>query len=186
MSDVKYSQYGLINKELMQLNEKGFWNRLINSFITHKKLTFTLSVPNELYFRADVLCDDIYQLRESNKKYTQSDLIEHVFSEFLDEVRKNDSSVGSIHTRLNVRTQQLPMVNDRPLIPGRSKTTVMAKIETEDVLRAEVLLQDLSFFAPSHGITVEKLIEIVYLDFLLEYTKGRRTNVMKEILEYLE
>jgi hypothetical protein len=186
MSEVKYSQYGLINRGLMQLNHGGLMNRFFKIIITDKRLSFAISVPNELYFRAEVLCDDIFQLRESDKEYTQGELIQHLFLDFLDEVRKNDGNVGSIHTRLTVRQQELPMVNEQPLIPTRSKTTVLTKLDRSEVLRAEILLQDLDYFAPNHGLTVEKLIEIVYLDFLLEYTKGRRKNVIIEILEYID
>jgi hypothetical protein len=78
------------------------------------------------------------------------------------------------------------MVNDQPLLASKSKTTVITKIGREDVLRAEELLQDLAYFVPKHELTVEKLIEIVYLDFLLEYTKGRRKNVIKEIMEFID
>lgn len=186
MGEVKYSQYGVLNRSLMQLGETGIMNRFFNALITDKRLTFKISVPNELYLRAEVLCDDVLQMREKEKVYTQGELVQHIFLDFLDEVRKHDSNVGAIHTRLNVRLQQLPMVNDQPIIPSKSKTTVIIKIDRRDVLRAEVLLQDLSYFAPNHELNVEKLIEIVYLDFLLEYTKGRRKNVIKEILEYID
>lgn len=186
MGAVKYSRYGLINQELMALDENSFFGRIIDFLIKDKRLTFTISVPNELYFRAEVLCDDVLQMREQEKEYTQGELVQHIFLDFLDEVRKHDSNVGAIHTRLNVRRQQLPMVNDQPLLPAKSHTSVQVRIDREDVLRAEVLLQDLSYFVPNHGFHVENLIEVVYLDFLLEYTKGRRKNVIKEILEYID
>lgn len=55
-------------------------------------------------------------------------------------------------------------MNDNPLIPSKSNNTVLTKIDSVDVLRDEVLLQDLSYFVPNHGIDVQQLIEIVYLD----------------------
>lgn len=186
MKEVKYSQYGLLNNALRNLEEKGFMNRIFNYLIIDKRLTFEIAVPNELYLRAETLCDDILQLRGKDKEYTQGELVQHVFFDFLDEVRKNDSIVGSIYTRLNVRKQQLPLVNDQPLLPAKSKTTVFTKVYRDDVFRAEILLKDLTNFVPNHELTVEKLIEIVYLDFLLEYIKGRRKNVIKEILEYID
>jgi hypothetical protein len=186
MSEINYSQYKLLNRNLLELEETGLFNRIFNALITDKRLTFKISVPNDLYLRAEVLCDDVLQMRINDKEYTQAELVQHIFLDFLDEVRKHDSNVGAIHTRLNVRQQQLPLVNDMPIIPSRSKTSFHMKIDRRDVLRAEVLLQDLSYFVPNHGLTVEKLIEIVYLDFLLEYTKGRRKNVLREILETID
>lgn len=185
MEEVKYSKYGLINRELLALEERGIKNRLINYVLTDKKLAFSIQVPNDLYARAESLCDDIVQMREGNKDYTQVELVQHVFLDFLDEVRKNYGDVHSIYTRLDIRRQELPMVNDRPLVPSRSMKTLQIKIHREDVLRAEWFLSDLSYFVPGHGLQVEKLIEIVYLDFLLEYKKGRRKNVIMEILQYI-
>ncbi|MGW6666415.1 hypothetical protein [Peribacillus sp. NPDC055009] len=87
------------------------------------------------------LCDEVFQLRVKDKEYTQGELVEHVFFDFLDEVRKNYSVVGSIYTRLNVQKQQLPLVNDQPLLPAKSKTTVITKVFRDDVFRAEVLFK---------------------------------------------
>jgi hypothetical protein len=183
---VKYSRYNLINKELSSSNELGFIDRLLSYLTYERKYKFQVSVPNDLYFRAEILCDDILQKRIEDKEYTQGELAEHVFLDFIDEVRNHDSNVGAIYNKVNVRKQQLPLVNDNPLLPSKSTTTIDVKIYRDDLLRAEVLLRDLSHFVPKHGLDVEELIEIVYLDFLLEYEKGRRKNVIKEILEYLE
>jgi hypothetical protein len=186
MTTVKYSKYGLINQELMALDEDTFFGRLLNAFLKDKRLAFEIMVPNDLYFRADVLCDDILQKRKNDKEYTQSELVQHVFFDFLDEVRDHDGNVGAIYTKLDVRRQEILRVNENPLVPSRSRKKLLIKIDRDDALRAEVLLQDLEYFQPNHNLDVEKLIEIVYLDFLLEYTKGRRRNVIKEILEYID
>lgn len=182
---IKYSQYDLLGEEEELLEDRGFFLRLITS-VRSNRLKFEVRVPNDLFIRAEVLCDDIIQLRESDKQYTQSELIEHLFTDFLEMVRKHDSNVGAIYNRLRVRKQELPTVKDNPLFPSKSFTTVTTKIHRDDVLRAEVLLKDLSYFEPRHKLDVEEVIEIVYLDFLLEYTKGRRKDVIKEILEYLD
>lgn len=183
---VKYSQYDLINKDLILLEETGLINRILSLLLKEKRLKFNLSIPNDLYSRAEILCDDIFQKRSEDHEYTQGELAEHIFLDFLDEVRNHDSNVGAIYTRLDVRKKQLPLVDDQPLLPFKSSTTLETKIDRVNVLRAEWLLKDLSYFVPKHGIDVEKLIEIVYLDFLLEYSKGRRKNVMKDILEFID
>lgn len=186
MNGVKYSKYALINQELIALEADSLLDRFLTVFLKDKRLMFELYVPNELYFRANVLCDDVLEKRVINKEYTQGELVEHIFLDFLDEVRNHDSNVGAIFTKLMVRKQELPLVNENPIIKVKSKSKLLIKLDREDVLRAEVLLQDLSYFHPNHGMDVEELIEIVYLDFLLEYTKGRRKNVVKEILEYID
>lgn len=185
MSDIKYSQYGLINEELSELNERGIINRIFNFIVRERRLRFNIEVPNELYLRAEILCKDVVERSKKNNVYTQGELVEHVFLDFLDEVREADGNLRSIYNKLKVRIEELPMVNDHPLIPRKSKTSVFTSIDREDVLRAEVLLKDLSYFS-NHGLTVEKLIEIVYIDFLVEYQKDRRKNVMNEILEYID
>lgn len=183
---IKYSQYDLIKEELQTLENKGFFHRIFYSILKEKRYKFTLSVPNDLYSRAEILCDDILQMRNDDKVYTQGQLAEHVFLDFLEEVRIHDSNVGAIYTRLDVRKKQIPIIENAPLLHTKSNTTAIIAINREDVLRAEWLLKDLSHFRPNHGITVEHLIELVYIDFLFEYTHGRRKNVIKEILEYID
>jgi hypothetical protein len=183
---IRYSRYDLISKELSFLEEQGFISRFFSVILKEKKLRFKISVPNDLFSRAEILCDDIIQMRSEDKEYTQGELAEHVFLDFLDEVRNHDGNVGAIYMKLDVRKQQLPLINDSPLFSVKSKTSIEAKIDRCDVLRAEWLLKDLSYFTPKHGIDVEELIEIVYLDFLLEYSKGRRKNVLKDILDEIE
>lgn len=185
LNTVKYSQYGLIQEEQRLLEDNAFLNRL-SAIFRERRLKFEVVVPNDMIVRAEVLCDDITQLREKDKAYTQSELMEHLFIEFLDAVRKHDSNVGAIYNKLMVRKQELPTINGNPLFPSKSNTTVATRIQRDEVLRAEVLLQDLSYFEPNHKLNVEKIIEIVYLDFLLEYMKGRRKDVIKEILEYID
>lgn len=57
------------------------------------KRFFSNKFPNDLYQRAEVLCDDIFQKRSEEKEYTQTDLVQYVLLDFLDEVRNNDSNV---------------------------------------------------------------------------------------------
>lgn len=186
MEAIQYSQYDLINQELELLGEKGFINRILTFLAKERRLKFEISIPNDLFARAETLCDDILQMRNEDRAYNQSELVEHVFLDFLDEVRNHDSNVGALYTKLNVRKQQLPLVDNKPLFPSKSSTTIQIRIDRDDTLRAEWLLKDLSYFAPNHKIDVEELLEIVYLDFLLEYSQGRRKDVIKEILEFID
>ncbi|WP_217270015.1 hypothetical protein [Neobacillus endophyticus] len=187
MSTIKYSQYDLLSEELALLEEvKNPFRRALNSLFKPKTFLFHVSVPNDLYLRAETLCDDVTNLRDEDETYTQSELVNHTFCSFIDQVRKHDSNVGGIYNRLIVRKQEILVVNNTPLFPAKSKTTVSTKIHREDVYRSEVLLRDLAVFAPKHSLQVEHLIEIVYLDFLLEYQNGRRKNVIKEIVDTLD
>ncbi|WP_078382324.1 hypothetical protein [Sutcliffiella halmapala] len=184
MPAVKYSKYDLLNKEY-DLPEKRSVLLKIFNFLSGERYRFDIPVPNDMYVRADVLCDDIVHLSDHDIQFKQSDLIEHIYFDFLDEVRRNDSNVGSIYNRITVRKQELPFINNHPIVPVRSTTVVTVELDKEEALRAEVLLEDLSYFFPKHEWNVEKLIQVVYLDFLLEYVRGRRKNVLKEIVQYL-
>lgn len=185
MSEIKYSQYDLINKEIKELDEKGFANRFMNFILTDRRLPFKLKVPNDLYQRAEVLCEDVEEMKDDTKPFTQAHLVVYIFREFLDEVRKNDGNLRPFQMKLNNRIKDLPMINGQPLLPQKSKTTLHTKIGRKEVLRAEVFLKDLSFLS-NHDLTVEKLIEIVYLDFLVEYQQGRRKKVLKEIVDAID
>lgn len=185
MSEIKYSQYDLINKEIKELNERGLANRFMNLILTDRRLVFKVKVPNDLYYRAEILCEDVVQMSEKGKAFTQAQLVEYIFQDYLDEVRKKDGNLRSFQMKLNDRMKDLPMINGQPLLPQKSRTILHTKIGRREVRRAEVFLQDLAFLS-NHDLTVEKLIEIIYLDFLVEYQQGRRKNVLKEIIEKLD
>lgn len=186
MTAIKYSKYDLLLNESLNLEQENPFIRFLGTLLKQRSFSFNVLVPNDLYLRAEVLCDDITKLRMEDKTYNQDNLINHIFTNFIEQVRKHDSNVGSIYNRIILRNQQIPLVNNTPLFPAKSRTTVSTKIPRDNVYRAEVLLQDLSVFAPKHSLQVENLIEIVYLDFLLEYQNGRRSNVIKEILDELD
>jgi hypothetical protein len=59
-----------IRLALRNLEEKGFMYRIFNHLIIDKRLTFKIAVPNDLYLRAETLCDDVLQLRIKDKEYT--------------------------------------------------------------------------------------------------------------------
>ncbi|KAA9015740.1 hypothetical protein [Niallia endozanthoxylica] len=185
MSEIKYSQYDLINKEIKELDEGGFANRFVNFILTDRRLPFKVKVPNDLFQRAEILCEDVVEMKENNKAFTQAELIEYIFKEFLEEVRKNDGNLRSFQMKFNNRMKDLPMINGQPLLPQKRKTTLHTKIGRKEVRRAEVFLKDLSFLS-NHDLTVEKLLEMVYIDFLNEYQQGRRKKVLKEIIEAID
>ncbi len=173
-------------KEMALLEEKNPFKKILDSVLRSSMLSFKVTVPNDLYLRSDTLCDDITRLYDEDIDYSQCDLIVHIFEDFIEQIRRHDTNVGSIYNRLIVRRQQFPLINNQPLLPNKSSNIVHTKIPREYVYRAEVLLSDLARFTPNHSLQVEDLVEIVYLDFLLEYQNGRRTNVITEILEILD
>lgn len=183
--EVKYSQYNLLKEEEKLLNEEGFITRFL-ALTRTKKLGFNISVPNNYVVVAKILCDDVTQTRKEDKQYTQSELIEFIFQQYLNEIRRIEPSISEVYQKLITRKEELEQKNGHTLIPSKSRTRIHAKIYREDALKTEALLRSMSHIRGNHGINVEKFIEIVYLDFLSEYEAGRRNNVLKEILEYIE
>ena len=190
MDDVKYSSYDLLGYEKRSLEQKEepprFWTILGRDIFKQKMFTFEFLIPNDLYLRAEVLCEDVNRMAETKKELTQPILIEYIFSEFLYEVRKNVHNTNYLYSRIKKRQEQLPLEENNPIIPTKSKSKVASKIHREDVLRSEVFLRDIAEHDPNHKLTVEKLINIVYQDFIIEYKQGRRKDVFEELVDYME
>ena len=53
-------------------------------------------------------------------------------------------------------------------------------------LRGEVLLADMEEVQPGHGYTLERVFELLYIDFIDKFRKGDNLPLIKNILALLE
>lgn len=185
MEAVKYSKYDLLGQVEKQLSDEPprLWE-LIGRAIKPRSLPFSFYVPNDLYLRGKVLCDDVNKMTETQKELTQCMLVEYLFSiEFMYRVRRN--TAYELFIKIINREKQLPLERDNPIIFSRSMSQVETKIHKDDIYRAEVFLKDVEYHS-QHNFTVERLINVIYQDFLIEYLRGRRSYILEELIVYMD
>lgn len=191
----QYSKYDLIGKELIRLNEVSqpkslferfegfFFDRLLDSY------TFSLKIPNYLYFRGKILCEDVTEL--SGYPFSMEDLVYLLYRRFLTSVKEIDDPLH-VYNLLLVRVPDKAQLKKRgSLIDAlyKDEETVQyinLKLKKKYVLRGEVLLRDLENMIPEHNLTVEKLLETTIIDFLKEYQNGNNSRVINSLIQQLE
>ncbi len=182
----RYSRLNLLEEEMSKLEERGFSKFL---FHLHGKYVYLkIYLPNKLYLRANVLIDDICELTQ--EEFTLADLLLLLYQDWLLEVRKHNN-IPSMFTRLNVRDMKTPSLymNNKEVTMNKEETEgyqeFRFRLMRKEVIRCEVLLQEIEDYYPGHPFTVESVLEILFIDFMNEFIKSGG-NVIKEIISRIE
>lgn len=180
-----FSELNLIEKEM----KKG----LVGKLFVPTNVTLKLLIPKEIYFRANILCDDVSSTIVANFKIC--DLIELLWNDFLDDVIEHQK-IKEIYKLLldydrgtpNVRLShyQRSKIEEVPLYPIRKPfgetETFYCKMKRKIVLRGEVMLSDISTIYPQHPFSFERVLEILLIDFITKYQKGEAVSILESIM----
>jgi hypothetical protein len=183
-----YSDRNLIGQEL---NKDTFFKRIFVAANVHLKLL----VPSDIFFRSQVLCEDVCDLTE--ERFKLDHLVEMLWSDFLNNVRKKQDIKNTYKLLLeydqgtpNVRLKRYDVkgIEEVPLYPVRKKNDdqierFYCKMKRKLALRGEVMLSDISKVYPQHPFTLERVLEILLIDFMIKYERGEAVNILMENLE---
>ncbi|WP_307325625.1 hypothetical protein [Evansella vedderi] len=154
-----------------------------------------LLLPAEIHFRAQILCEDVEALTE--ERFRLDDLISMLWKDFINYARKT-VDIKAIYKLLlefdqgtsNVRVKNYNEEKEEvlPLYPIRKRTEtdiekVYCKMDRKLALRGEVLLSDIANLYPSHPLTVERVLEILIIDFIEKYRTGEARDLIKIYIE---
>lgn len=190
MSRAKYSKLDLIGSELIKLQDKTLVDKALSFLLYSGKYVYVkIYIPNELYLRAEVFCDDMKGLSE--EPFDQNRLLGILYEDFLRENRVKES-LHHLYNRLIVHDKRSPSIkgiymNDEyEKAPCKSTHELSIRIKRKEALRGEVLLSDLSGFYPDHPFTLEMALETIYIDFLEDIKKDGSHKAVKELLKRME
>lgn len=191
----RYSNSNLLEKELTPRSRNSFFGRMLYGIDKAKTITVSLLVPMDIFVRAQVLCEDIEDM--SNMEFTQADLIDILYMDFLTYVQENPD-----HQKIFNMLVQLERSSGKDLGIVRSKEgsiyeviheyrdknmeELKVKFRGKFILRGEILLADLEHVFPNHGFMVENVLELLYCDFINNCRQGNNKKAVKNILKTLE
>ena len=150
-----------------------------------------LLLPGDIFLRAKVLCDDVADLTEGRFRLEQ--LIEILWSDFINHVRKKQNPKNMYRLLMeydqgtpNIRLKKYDIkgIEEVPLYPIRKKATddeieyFFYKMNRKSALRGEIMLSDISTVYPQHPFTLERVLEIILIDFMVKYQKGEAENLI--------
>ncbi|CRH65982.1 Uncharacterised protein [Chlamydia trachomatis] len=190
----KYSQANLINEELSLIGSTNFIGKMLHKMNKSSMILLSIKVPLNSYLRAEVFCEDIQDLSEMS--FDQKDLLTLLYEDFLYEGKRNPD-LKKIFKVLNTlehesgKTAVLEKKTDSifKLIHKEQHEELQPlhlRVRRKYALRGEVLLADLEEDHPNHGFTIERVIELLYMDFIDKLRKGDNTEAMNTILRILD
>lgn len=190
----KYSRADLLKEELALISSSDLFGRFLQKVNKTSTVLLTIEVPLNLYLRAEVFCEDIQELAEM--PFVQNDLINLLYNDFLTYAKKNpdpralfrlltslDQQAGK-DARLEKQVGSVFKLTHKDV--HQEMKTLQLRMRRKFALRGEVLLADMEEVQPEHGYTLERVFELLYIDFIDKFRKGDNAAAIKNILALLE
>ena len=190
----KYSRADLLKEELALIGSSDFFGRFLQKVNKTSSVLFTIEIPLNLFLRAEVFCEDIQDLAEM--PFVQNDLINLLYNDFLTYAKKNPDphALFRLLTSLDQQAGKAARLEKQggsvfKLIHKdvhQEMKILQLRMRRKFALRGEVLLADMEEFQPGHGYTLERVFELLYIDFIDKFRKGDNSAAIKNILALLE
>ena len=180
---MSYSQWNVLQDELEGEAAPNLLGKLWHRTKQSGSLLLDIYLPVPVYIRGKAFCEDIEELSES--VFTQADLINLLYHDWLLFAKRTNN----LMTLYNLLTSLEP--NERrpksAFYAGEGGTPTKrlhVQIKRRHLLRGELLLSDLDGKVPKHGYTIERVLELLYMNFMNKHKNG--DEVVGEILRLLE
>ena len=189
----RYSSANLLSEELSFIKDNDFLSKILYKITKTSTITLTIEVPVNLYLRTEVFCDDVMELSEMI--FDQGDLIYLLFNDFMLFAKKNPNPIAifKLLTSLERESGKDAILEQQEgnlfKLTHQQKQQQMKilefKFRRKHVLRGEILLADLEEVQPKHGFTLEKVLSLLYCDFVDKFRKGNNSEVINTIVSSL-
>jgi hypothetical protein len=190
----KYSSADLLNNELSMIGASDFMGRIIQKMNRNSSVLLIIKVPKNLYLRAEIFCEDIEEL--SGMSFIQNDLMKLLYEDFLIYAKRNPDPVtllgllDSIERSGNNNRELFQKGDNVFTLVESEKNQEMyelhVRMRRKSALRGEILLADMDVVHPDHGYTLERVMELLYIDFIEKFRKGNGTDALNKIINLLD
>lgn len=191
----KYSSANLIDEELSLISSSDFVSKMIYKMTKTTTISLKIEVPLTIYLRAEILCEDIMELSEM--PFYQNDLMNLLYNDFLLYAKKNPDPM-SMFNRLNRLEKEVGKVSSLQKQDGKSifsrihqekpqqMKSIICGMKRKLALRGEIILADMEEIQKEHGFTLERVFELLYIDFIEKFRRGSTKDSIENILYLLD
>jgi len=190
----KYSQIDLLAEELSLIGEKDLLSKIIYKMTKTSSVILTIEVPLSFYLRAEVFCEDITEL--SKIKFNQKDLMNLLFNDFMLFAKKKPEPLTIFRLLTSLERESEGISNLEKQQGGnvfklihqqreQKMQLLQLRFRRKAALRGEILLADMEEVQPEHGYTLEKVLTLLYCDFVDKLRKGNISAAIDSIISSL-
>jgi hypothetical protein len=190
----KYSQANLIDEELSLIGSTNFIGKMLHKMNKSSMILLSIEVPLNSYLRAEVFCEDIQDITET--PFDQRTLLTLLYEDFLYEAKINPDlkKIFKVLTRLEHESGKTAVLEKKTdsifkLIHKEQHEELKplhVRMRRKYALRGEIILADMEESYPNHGFTIERVLELLYMDFIDAFRKGDTTEVIQKIIKLLD
>ncbi|MCK6259549.1 hypothetical protein LCY76_23555 [Fictibacillus sp. KIGAM418] len=198
----EFSAKNILGQEMQNMYENSLIRKALSSMTKNTNVILSVEIPKSIYLRGEIFCSDVAD--EMEEDFTSIHLLGWLYTDFLKEIRhrqlndvyrllseSNTYSTKPIVKKVIKYRTNLTTLQDEPydvLTTEKPLDAILLRFAAKRklILRGEVLLQDLATQYPSHDFTVEKLLTILYCDFIEKVKSGQFANAIKVILDRMD
>jgi hypothetical protein len=165
------------------------------------KVDLSIRIPHYDLLRAEMFTEDIMELCDYELKLNVYELVALLFKDFLSQVT-NGTDHRLLLTKLmekhdayirptEIRKEYIQVTSNHlkfkeVVVPKKIKWVVLKlELTRKAALRGEVFLMDLSQIEPRFQITLEELIPILIMDFVIQLKAGNDGKLIQGIIDNL-
>jgi len=197
------SKLNLISGRLQEITapQKGIFATLFGTVNKVPKVDLRIQIPQYEFLRAEMFVEDLMELCDYEISLQVDELIAILFKDFLTTIAR-----GAIQKQLMVKLMEKRETYFRPtetvkeyvnLTPNHlrlSEQVVSKKVKwvvlqlevtRKTALRGEVFLMDLMQLDPKFQMSLEELISVLFIDFVVQLKAGNDGKMIQNIINNL-
>lgn len=180
---MSYSQWNVLQDEMEGEASSGFLGKIWHKTKQSSSLLLDIYLPVPVYVRGKAFCEDIQEISEM--EFTQASLINLLYHDWLLFAKRTNNLMAlyNLLTSLEPR-EKVKKTTFYTGEGGTPKKRLHVQVKRRQILRGELLLSDLEGKVPKHGYTIERIFELLYINFMKKHEQGG--EVVKEVLRLLE
>ena len=146
-------------------------------------LLLDIYIPVPVYVRGKAFCEDIEDLSEM--EFTQASLLNILYNDWLLFAKRTNNLMALYELLTSLEPREKASKSPFYAVEGgMPKKRLHVQIKRRHLLRGELLLVDLEGKVPKHGYTIERIFELLYMNFMNKHQHGG--EVVAEILRLLQ
>ncbi|MGG3805405.1 hypothetical protein [Metabacillus fastidiosus] len=172
-----YSEVNVM-QEYLEKPPVGVFAKLISSMSKKMPADLEIMLPKRLFLKGELITETISQ--EIEKSFCQSDLVDLLTKELLAYYSLNTNPLKLYRTFKEISSS---FMVTRHYDEGKENLVpVTIRLSKKDIFKLEMLVADIEEVQGETDLTVERLLELQYLNFMIDLLQGNNEDAIQRII----
>lgn len=160
----------------------GILAKIFNSISKSLPVEVKIMLPYRLFLKGELITETISE--EIEKDFCQSDLVDLLTKELLNHYSLNNNSLKLYRTFKEISSS---FIVTRYYSGGKENLVpVKIRLSKKELFRLEMLLADIEEIEGEIKLTVERLLELQYMNFMSDLLQGNNEDAIKKIINMFQ